>query len=99
VHFYQDQSKESEEISRKSHPVNMQANSLAFNAQVTGRASMNAPPKTSSLTRTSSNTTKGDRFIPVRGTDPFQYEHALLQKDLQKRALKKKAKESRLNNA
>jgi len=35
--------------------------------------------------RKSSNSIKGDRFIPMRGTDPFHYEHALIRAQKEKK--------------
>lgn len=44
--------------------------------------------------RGTSSSFKGDRFIPLRGTDPFRYEHALLRADIQ---VQKKSKEPEAN--
>lgn len=76
VHFYPQQ-KEQGPV-RKSHPLRQEKEELAFEKKRRSSFANSTTRSRGSSMRKSSNSIKGDRFIPMRGTDPFQYEHALL---------------------
>lgn len=83
VHFYPQQ-KEQEPV-RKSHPLRQESEQLAFEKKRRNSFANSTTRSRGSSLRKSSNSIKGDRFIPMRGTDPFQYEHALLRHQKEKK--------------